>query len=104
MHVRANTKITLTQEFCIGDHPQIVDTVIRTDFEEKAIRWYPDLLLHHDVADDMTGFDNRILIAYGMCPPCKTMEYYQLDPCIPPSGFMQGTTAEVWGDDTHEAM
>jgi hypothetical protein len=73
-------------------------------FKEKAIRWYHDLLLHHNVAGDMTGFDNRILIAYGMCPPCKTMEYYQLDPCITPSGFMQGTAPEVWGDDTHEVM
>jgi hypothetical protein len=33
-------------------------------FEEKAIRWYCKLLLHPHTADDMTGFDNRILIAY----------------------------------------
>jgi hypothetical protein len=32
------------------------------------------------------------------------MEYYQLDPRISPSGFMQGTAAEVWGEDTHEVM
>ncbi len=31
MHVGANTKITLMQEFCVGDHQQIVDTVVRTD-------------------------------------------------------------------------
>ena len=73
-------------------------------FKEKAIRWYRNLLLHHNVADDMTGFENGILIAYGMCPPCKTMEYYQLDPHIAPSDFMQGTAAEVWGDNTHEVM
>jgi hypothetical protein len=35
-------------------------------FEEKAIRWYRELLLHPDKADDMTGFDNGILVAYGM--------------------------------------
>ncbi len=29
MGVGANTKITPTQEFCVGDHQQIVDTVIR---------------------------------------------------------------------------
>jgi hypothetical protein len=31
MHVGANTKITLKQEFCIRNHQQIVDTVVRTD-------------------------------------------------------------------------
>jgi hypothetical protein len=31
MHVDANTKSTPTQEFCIGNHRQIVDTVVRTD-------------------------------------------------------------------------
>jgi hypothetical protein len=38
-------------------------------FAEKAIRWYRELLLHPEKANDMTGFDNGILIAYGMCPP-----------------------------------
>jgi len=73
-------------------------------FEEKAIFWYRDLLLHHNVTDDMTGFDNGILVAYGMCPPCEQIEFYQLDPSVATSGFMRGTTAEVWGDDTHEVM
>jgi hypothetical protein len=33
VHIRvgADTKITPTQEFCIGDHQQIVDTAICTD-------------------------------------------------------------------------
>ncbi len=31
MHVGANTKSTPTQEFCIGNHQQIVDTVVGTD-------------------------------------------------------------------------
>jgi hypothetical protein len=53
----------------------VPDTLL---FEEKAIRWYCELLLHHDKADDMTRFDNGILIAYGMCPPFKLQEYYQL--------------------------
>ena len=52
----------------------------------------------------MTGFANGILIVYGMCLLCELMEYYQLDPCMAPSSFMQGTTAEVWGEDTHEVM
>jgi hypothetical protein len=40
-------------------------------FAEKAICWYNKLLLNHDSANNMTGFDNEILIAYKMCPPCK---------------------------------
>jgi hypothetical protein len=44
-------------------------------FEEKAIRWYRELLLHPDRADDMTGFDNGILIAYEMCPPCPLQDF-----------------------------
>ena len=31
MHVGANTKSTPTQEFCVGNHQQIVDTVVCTD-------------------------------------------------------------------------
>jgi hypothetical protein len=37
MRVDANTKSTPTQEFCIGNHQQIVDTVVRTD---TVIRTY----------------------------------------------------------------
>jgi hypothetical protein len=73
-------------------------------FAEKAIHWYRDLLLNHENVDDMTGFDNGILIAYGMCPPCKLQEYYQLDPERTPTHFMRGTADEVWGSDTHEIM
>jgi hypothetical protein len=52
----------------------------------------------------MTGFENGIFMAYGMCHSCELMEYYQLDPRITPSDFMGGTAAEVWGDVTHEVM
>ncbi len=31
MRVNANTKSTPTQEFCVGNHQQIVDTVVPTD-------------------------------------------------------------------------
>ncbi len=31
MRVGADTKMTPTQEFCVGNHRQIVDTVVRTD-------------------------------------------------------------------------
>ncbi len=37
MRVGANTKSILTQEFCIGNHRQIVDAVVRTD---TVIRTY----------------------------------------------------------------
>jgi hypothetical protein len=73
-------------------------------FAEKAIRWYCDLLLNHKKVDDMTGFNNGILIAYGMCPPCKLQEYYRLDPERAPTHFMRGTADKVWGSDTHKVM
>jgi hypothetical protein len=37
MRVGANTKSSPTQEFCVGNHQQIVDTVLRTD---TVIRTY----------------------------------------------------------------
>jgi hypothetical protein len=64
-------------------------------FAEKAIRWYPNLLLNHKKVNDMTGFDYGILIAYGTCPPCKLQEYYQLDPECAPTHFMRGTADKV---------
>ena len=74
-------------------------------FEEKAIRWYRELLLHPGKADDMTGFDNGILIAYGMCPPCPLQQFYQImAPENQPTHFMRGTAAEIWGTDMHEIM
>ena len=50
----------------------------------------------------MMGFDNGILMAYGMCPLCKLQEYYQLPPDQVPTHFMRGTANLVWGDDMHE--
>ena len=41
-------------------------------FEEKAIHWYRGLSLGKDPVDDMTGFNNGIMMAYGMCPPPTT--------------------------------
>ncbi len=73
-------------------------------FAKKTIRWYRDLLLNHKKVDDMTGFNNGILIAYGMCPPCKLQEYYQLDPECAPTHFMRGTADKVWESDTHKVM
>ena len=70
---------------------------------------YPDTLpfeeiLHPDRADDMTRFDNGILIAYGMCPPCPLQEFHQMAPENQPTHFMHGTAADIWGTDTHEVM
>jgi hypothetical protein len=73
-------------------------------FAKKAIPWYRDLLLNHKKVDDMKGFDNGILIANGMCPPCKLQEYYQLDPEHAPTHFMRETTDKVWGSNTHKVM
>jgi hypothetical protein len=52
----------------------------------------------------MTGFDNWILIAYGMCPACTLPEYYQMAPEHQPTHFMRGTAAEIGGTDTPETM
>ena len=73
-------------------------------FAEKAIRWYRELLLHPNNADDMTGFDNGIFVAYRMCPPRPLQEIYQMAPEHQPTHFMRGTAAEIWGNDTHEVM
>ena len=52
----------------------------------------------------MTGFDTGILIAYGICPPVESAQYYQMDPGTQPTHFMRGTHTEVWGDDVFEVM
>jgi hypothetical protein len=69
-------------------------------FEEKAIRWYGDLPLGKDQVNNMTGFDNGIMMAYGMCPPCTLQEFYKINPKLEaPTHFMQGTAKEIWGED-----
>jgi hypothetical protein len=69
-------------------------------FEEKMIRWYSDLLLRQDHVDDMTGFDNGIIMAFGMCPPCTLQEFYDPDTELPhPTHFMRGTAEKNWGED-----
>ena len=73
-------------------------------FEENTIIWYRSLLLNQAHSDDMTGFDNDILIAYGLCPPVELMQYYQMDPTTQPSHFMRGTATEVWGNDNFKVM
>ena len=40
-------------------------------FADKAIHWYRKLLLHPDVADDMTGFDNGIQLHMACAPPAR---------------------------------
>ncbi len=42
-------------------------------FENKAIQWFCDLLLNNDELNNIVGFDNGILVAYGMCPPCELL-------------------------------
>ncbi len=79
----------------------VLDT---NSFAKKAICWYRDLLLNHKKVDNMTGFNNGILIAYGMCLFCKLQEYYQLDPERAPTHFMRGTADEVWERDMHEVL
>jgi hypothetical protein len=71
-------------------------------FEEKAIRWYRELLLHPDRADDMTGFDNGILIAYGMCPPCPLQEFYQMAPEHQPINYINTMKAAAAVSILHE--
>jgi hypothetical protein len=79
----------------------VLDTL---PFAKKAICWYLDLLLNHKKVNNMMGFDNGILITYGMRPPCKLQEYYQLDPERVSTHFMRGTADKVWGSDMHKIM
>ncbi len=75
-------------------------------FMEKAVRWYSDLLLGRN-ADDQTGFDNGIIVTYGMCPPITQREFYETDPELSrPSHFMRGTAGETCGEvtDPHGVM
>jgi hypothetical protein len=45
-----------------------------SSFEDNTIKWYQDLLLNQDEdLNNLIGFDNGILIAYGMCPPCELL-------------------------------
>ena len=88
----------LTNNFCEFIIP---DTF---PFAEKAIHWYRELLLHPEKADDMTGFDNGILIAYCMCSPCTLSKYYEMAPEHQQTHFMRRTAAEIWGTDKHEIM
>ncbi len=73
-------------------------------FKENTIILYRSLLLDQAHANDMTGFNNGILIAHGMCPPVELMQYFQMDPKTQPTPFMRGTATKVWGDDTFEVM
>jgi hypothetical protein len=81
-----------------------VNLLMTLTFEENAIIWYRSLLLNQAHADDMTVFDNVILIAYRMCPPVELMKYYQMDPITQPTHFMRDTATEVWGDDVFKVM
>jgi hypothetical protein len=57
------------------DNLQAHTLLDNSTFETKAIQWYCNLLLNqNNKLDDMTGIENGILAAYGMCPlyesPC----------------------------------
>ncbi len=54
---------------------QLASTIApdNSTFEYKAIQWFHDLLLNNNELDDMIGFDNGILVDYGMCPPCELL-------------------------------
>ncbi len=56
------------------------------------------------VCIDMTGFNNGILIAYGMCPPCTLPEYYQMAPEHQPTHFMRGEQRQKFGGRTHTKL
>jgi hypothetical protein len=72
-------------------------------FEEKAIQWYKDLLLNQEEElDDTIGFENGILIAYGMTPPCELMVPREELTLIcsnasTPTYFMRCPSTDIWG-------
>jgi hypothetical protein len=48
----------------------------------------------------MMGFDNSIIVAFGICPPCTLREFYELNPELPcPPHFMRGTAEDIWGEE-----
>ena len=71
----------------------------------RALHSGPHWLAPYQRADDQMGFDKRIIVAYGMCPPITLKEFYERDPDLPcPSHFMRVTADEIWGEDTHGVM
>ena len=38
-------------------------------FEDAAVSWYHNLLLHRRSATDTTGVENKIFLAFGVTPP-----------------------------------
>ena len=87
----------LTNNLRAHKHPD------NSSFDKKAIQWYKDLLLNQkEELDDMIGFDNGILIAYGMSPPCKLMvprEELSLirSTADNPTYFMRYPSTDIWG-------
>ena len=73
-------------------------------FVKKDIHWYCDLLLNHENVDNMTGIDNVIMMVFGLCPPYKLQDYYQIDPDQTFMHFMRETPDEVWVNDTHKVI
>jgi hypothetical protein len=59
MRVGANTKITPTEEFCVGNHQQTVDTVVCTD---TVIRTYFSTYLPQQVVAIQQFFQNSATI------------------------------------------
>jgi hypothetical protein len=70
--------------------------------ETKAIQWYRDLSLNNnDGLYDMIGFDNGILVAHGMCPPCEILvprhEFYLiLSSSEAPTYLMRCPSTDIW--------
>lgn len=47
----------------------------------------------------MMGFNNSIIVAFGMCPLCTLQEFYELDPELQcPTHFMIGMAEDIWGE------
>ncbi len=86
MRVGADTKITPTQEFCIRDHQQIVDTVICTD---TVIRKYCTIYLPQGVVaiqrfpqNSATVIFNNATFAITIEPVCIIVIAIQAAPLL----------------------
>jgi hypothetical protein len=80
----------------------LTDNLRAHTFKTKAIQWYRNLLINkNNNLNDMIGFGNGILVAYGMCPSCELLAPQHKLSFIrasseAPAYFMQCPSTDIW--------
>ncbi len=92
---KESTKL-LMDNLCAHIYPD------NSSFEDKVTQWYQDLLLNQDKdLNDIIGFDNWILIAFRMCPPCELLvpkeelSHFKYT-ANAPTYFIRCPSTEIW--------